>query len=105
MLVKIHSRLGVARQDITSCIVRAIEFGTGLTGTTDYAQAKVLVEAPGGDQGPEGPQGIQGPVGNDGATGDQGIQGPPGDTGAQGSQGIQGVQGPAGNDGARSEER
>lgn len=51
-----------------------------------------------GIQGPIGPQGIQGPTGVQGNVGLQGIQGnigPTGPQGIQGQQGIQGVQGPA----------
>jgi collagen type VII alpha len=55
-----------------------------------------------GDAGPQGPQGVQGPVGPQGVQGPQGpqgvqgVQGPQGVQGVQGPQGVQGVQGPQG---------
>lgn len=58
-----------------------------------------------GEQGPQGLQGEQGPQGEKGDKGDLGEQGPKGDTGEQGpkgdigEQGIQGEQGPKGDKG------
>jgi hypothetical protein len=53
----------------------------------------------GGEQGPPGEQGLQGPPGNDGEQGLQGIPGNDGEQGIQGPPGEQGIQGPPGNDG------
>jgi collagen type II alpha len=63
------------------------------------------IQGPIGDTGPQGIQGIQGPIGDTGPQGIQGIQGPIGDTGPQGIQGPigdtgpQGIQGPIGDTG------
>jgi hypothetical protein len=49
-----------------------------------------------GDEGQQGPQGIQGPQGNEGPEGPQGEQGP---TGIEGPEGPEGPQGPTGDEG------
>jgi hypothetical protein len=51
------------------------------------------------DQGPAGPQGIQGPEGKKGDIGPQGLQGPQGKQGDYGQQGLQGPQGQIGPQG------
>jgi collagen triple helix repeat protein len=58
--------------------------------------AWVQALGPQGLAGPQGIQGIQGPIGLTGPQGIQGIQGPIGLTGLQGIQGIQGPIGPIG---------
>ena len=57
--------------------------------------------------GPEGPQGLQGPQGESGPQGIQGIQGPAGETGPKGDQGPKGEtgeQGPKGDKGETGEQ-
>ncbi len=55
----------------------------------------------GGEQGPQGEQGIQGPRGQEGVPGPTGMQGAVGIQGPQGLQGIQGNVGPRGMDARR----
>jgi hypothetical protein len=59
------------------------------------------VQGPKGDQGDQGPQGIQGPPGEKGDQGPQGLQGEPGAKGDPGQRGIQGERGPQGSQGER----
>jgi hypothetical protein len=62
---------------------------------------------PTGLQGPQGPQGLQGPIGLTGPQGEQGIQGPiglTGPTGADGAIGPAGPQGSAGPQGPQGEQ-
>ena len=83
------------------------ENGKGLS-SNDYTTAEKtkLAAISGNVAGPQGIQGLPGPVGPQGATGPQGpigLTGPAGPTGATGSvgpQGLPGAIGPAGNDGA-----
>lgn len=53
--------------------------------------------------GPQGIQGIQGPIGAQGPKGDQGIQGQTGPQGPQGDKGATGAQGPKGDQGVKGE--
>ena len=70
-----------------------------LLGLSRAINSRALIPGP---AGPQGPQGIQGPIGLPGIqgpiglTGTQGIQGPVGPRGIQGPTGPQGPQGPVG---------
>lgn len=56
-----------------------------------------------GPEGPQGPQGIQGPVGPQGPQGEVGPVGPQGPRGTQGVNGPQGIQGPKGDPGPKGD--
>ena len=56
-----------------------------------------------GPEGPQGPQGIQGPVGPQGPQGEVGPIGPQGPRGTQGVNGPQGIQGPKGDPGPKGD--
>lgn len=56
-----------------------------------------------GPEGPQGPQGIQGPVGPQGPQGEVGPVGPQGPRGTQGVNGPQGIQGPKGGPGPKGD--
>ena len=110
--------LSIGNSGISLSSGTSITFGDGTIQTTANSSGTVGPQGPQGIQGPvgpqgpignTGPQGIQGPVGS---TGTQGIQGPigpqgsKGDTGDQGpvgSTGTQGIQGPTGPQGPKGD--
>ena len=77
---------GVKGEDGTSCTARIIAEGVEVS-----CGGAVLDTLINGQDGAQGPQGVQG---------ETGAQGPQGETGAQGPQGAQGIQGVKGEDGS-----
>jgi len=84
---------GLQGISITTTIEK-YENGSNLYITDETGTKQIFIEN--GEDGSEGPQGIQGEKGEDGLEGPQGIQGLRGANGLQGAQGIQGEKGEPG---------